>query len=108
MNILIAEDQRLIQMTHEAVMAKWGFGHDLASNGAEAVEFAKTKSGRYDLCIMDVSVPVMNGIEATREIRREVRYFPILGYSAEIEMRERCLEAGNSASIDGASPRGNR
>ena len=68
MNILIAEDQRIVQMTHEAVMAKWGFGYDLASNGAEAVEFARTNSGRYDLCIMDVSMPVMNGIEATREI----------------------------------------
>ena len=60
MNILIAEDQRIVQMTLEAVMAKWGFGYDMASNGAEAVEFAKARSGRYDLCIMDVSMPVMN------------------------------------------------
>jgi hypothetical protein len=53
MNILIAEDQRLVQMTHQAVMAKWGFGYGMASNGAEAVEFAKARSGRYlPLCLL--------------------------------------------------------
>jgi CheY-like chemotaxis protein len=94
MNILIAEDQHIVQMVHEMAMAKWGFDYDMASNGGEAVEFAKSNAGRYDLCIMDVSMPVMDGIEATRAIRREAGYFPILGYSAENEMREKCLEAG--------------
>ena len=94
MNILIAEDQRILQMTHQAMMEKWGFDCDIASNGSEAVELAKAKQGRYDLCIMDVSMPVMNGIEATETIRNEVRYFPILGYSAEIDTQERCLQAG--------------
>lgn len=94
MNILIAEDQSIIQMTHQALMANWGFDCDIASNGEEAVKFAKTNQGQYDLCIMDVSMPVMNGIEATHAIRSSVSYFPIMGYSAEIEARERCLEAG--------------
>ncbi len=94
MNILIAEDQHVIQMTHEMTMAKWGFDYDMASNGAEAVELAKKQPGRYDLCIMDVSMPVMDGIAATQTIRREAGYFPILGYSAESDMRDRCLEAG--------------
>jgi CheY-like chemotaxis protein len=94
MNILIAEDQHIIQMTHEAVMATWGFDYDMASNGAEAVELAKTRPGRYDLCIMDVSMPIMDGIAATQAIRREVGYFPILGYSAEIGNREKCLDVG--------------
>jgi CheY-like chemotaxis protein len=94
MNILIAEDQHLIQLVLEAAMMEWGFDYDMASNGLEAVFCAKAKSGRYDICIMDVSMPVMNGIEATRVIRREVGYFPILGYSSDIALRELCLEAG--------------
>lgn len=94
MRILIAEDQRVLQMTHRAVMAGWGFGCEMAGNGAEAVALARRNAGRYDLCIMDVSMPVMDGIEATREIRNSVRYFPILGYSSEIDARDRCLEAG--------------
>ncbi len=94
MNILIAEDQRIIQMVHEMVMTEWGFECDMASNGLEAVEFAKAKPGRYDLCIMDVSMPIMDGIKATQIIRGEVRYLPILGYSSDIDMQEKCLEAG--------------
>lgn len=94
MNILIAEDQSTIQMTHLALMENWGFDCDIASNGKEAVEFARANPGQYDLCIMDVTMPVMNGIEATHEIRRSVSYFPIMGYSADIEARMLCLEAG--------------
>lgn len=45
----------------------------MAGNGAEAVELARRNEGRYDLCIMDVSMPVMDGIAATREIRKTVR-----------------------------------
>lgn len=94
MNILLAEDQRVIQVIHQTLMENWGFDCDIASNGHEAVEFAIAKEGQYDLCIMDVSMPVLNGIEATRAIRRSLSYFPIMGYSADIEVRERCLEAG--------------
>ena len=94
MNILIAEDQSVIQITHQALMESWGFDCDIASNGHEAVEFATAKAGQYDLCIMDVSMPIMSGLEATRAIRKTVSYFPIMGYSADIAARERCLEAG--------------
>lgn len=94
MNILIAEDQHIIRMVLELTMAEWGFSYDTASNGLEAVKYARAKPRHYDLCIMDVSMPVMDGIEATRVIREEIGYFPILGYSADIAMRERCLEAG--------------
>ncbi len=94
MNILIAEDHSVIQVVLEIAMAEWGFGFDMASNGLEAVKYAKAKSGQYDLCIMDIFMPVMGGIEATRIIRQEVSYIPILGYSSNSDMRELCLDAG--------------
>ncbi len=94
MNILIAEDQYVIQMVLELTMEEWGFEYDMAFNGQQAVELAKVKQGGYDLGIMDVCMPVMDGVEATRVIREEVGYFPILGYSSDIAMRERCLEVG--------------
>ena len=94
MNILIAEDQYILQIVLELAMDEWGFSYDIAVNGLEAVKYARAKPGQYDLCIMDVSMPAMDGIEATRVIRREVGYFPILGYSSDITLRERCLEAG--------------
>ncbi len=94
MNILIAEDQNVIRMVLEMAMLEWGFDYDTASNGLEAVNRAKAKPGEYDLCIMDVSMPVMDGLEATQIIREEVGYFPILGYSTDIAMRERCMDVG--------------
>jgi CheY-like chemotaxis protein len=94
MNILIAEDAPVIQMVHEATMEKWGYEYDMASNGAEAANLARKNNGRYDLCIMDVSMPIMSGIEATRIIRKEVSYFPILGYSSDGKTENTCLESG--------------
>ena len=94
MNILIAEDQSIIQMTHLALMENWGFDCDIASNGKEAVALARSNPGQYDFCIMDITMPVMNGIEATQAIRSSVSYFPIMGYSADIDARMPCLEAG--------------
>ena len=71
-----------------------GYEYDMASNGVEAVNYARENNGRYDLCIMDISMPIMNGIEATKIIRKEVRYFPILGYSSDDKTKNTCLESG--------------
>lgn len=94
MNILIAEDASVIQIIHETAMKEWGYGYDIASNGREAVNYAKKNNGGYDLCIMDVSMPLMSGIEATRIIRKAVDYFPILGYSSDAKTENSCLESG--------------
>ena len=94
MNILIAEDQNVIKLLLELALSEWGFDCDMVSNGLEAVEYARASQGKYDLCIMDVSMPVMDGIEAARVIREEVGYFPILGYSSDIAMRGQCIDAG--------------
>jgi CheY-like chemotaxis protein len=94
MKILIAEDTFVIQLILELTMREWGFNYDMVSNGLEAVNCVKANPGQYDLCIMDVSMPVMDGIEATRVIRQEVGCLPILGYSSDVAMRESCLDAG--------------
>lgn len=94
MNILIAEDNELIQMLQKELMENWGYSYDLASNGIEAVEYAKKNKGKYDLCLMDVDMPKMNGIEATEIIRKIVNYFPIVGHSANETYEKACYEAG--------------
>ncbi len=94
MNILIAEDQNVIKLLLELALSEWGYDCDMVSNGLEAVEYAIVNQGKYDLCIMDISMPVMDGIEATRVIREQAGYFPILGYSSDIAMQEQCLDAG--------------
>lgn len=93
-NILIAEDSPILQMLHRKLMEKWGYDYDMASNGLETVEYAKKNNGKYDLCIMDVEMPVMNGIEATKIIRKTVNYFPILALTANDEYKKECLAIG--------------
>lgn len=94
MNILIAEDEPLLQTLHGEFMTNWGYNFDIASNGQEAVALAQKNEGRYDLCLMDVEMPTMNGIEATKIIRRTVKYLPIMAYSSDTNYKNACYEAG--------------
>jgi CheY-like chemotaxis protein len=52
----------------------WGHDYDIVSNGLEAVEYAKKNEGEYDLCLMDLEMPIMNGLQATKVIRRKMNY----------------------------------
>jgi len=94
MKILIVEDNKGLQRSVEMLMKIWGFDFDMVSNGQEAVERAMTNEGEYDLCLMDVEMPVMNGCEATKIIRRNLKYFPIMAYSGNYLYREECFECG--------------
>jgi CheY-like chemotaxis protein len=94
MNILIAEDNLTIQMINREVMRKHGFRYDMASNGREAVEYAVKNNGKYDCCLMDVNMPEMDGIEATKLIRKMSSYFPILALTASASHKKACFDAG--------------
>ena len=64
------EDNELNSEIAVEILNEYGFLVDTAENGAEAVEKVKhSKSGNYDVVLMDVQMPVMNGYEATRQIR---------------------------------------
>ena len=68
--ILLVEDNELNSEIAVEILNEYGFLVDTAENGAEAVEKVKnSKPGNYDLVLMDVQMPVMNGYEATRQIR---------------------------------------
>ncbi len=103
MKLLIAEDTDFLQALHGLLMTKWGYEFDLATDGAEAIDYARRFGREYDLCIMDVRMPRIDGLEATRIIRREFDYFPILGYSSDDAMRSPCLDAGMDAFLSKSS-----
>lgn len=94
MNILIAEDNTSTQMLIRRLMEIWGFKFDIASNGKEAVELAKVNEGEYDLCLMDTDMPIMDGLEAIKMIRKNIRYFPILSLSGDFTYEKKCFESG--------------
>lgn len=71
LNILVVEDNKINAEIAEYILKKSGAEVTLANNGKEAVDvFAETDENCYDIILMDVMMPVMNGYEATRNIRK--------------------------------------
>ncbi|WP_124981816.1 response regulator [Nonlabens xiamenensis] len=92
-NILIAEDNRINQMVTKKILEKEGVNCAIAENGQEAIEALQKQD--FDLVLMDVNMPVMDGLEATLEIR-QFSDVPIVALTAvEIEeMRESIMVSG--------------
>ncbi|HEX6571876.1 MAG TPA: PhnD/SsuA/transferrin family substrate-binding protein [Steroidobacteraceae bacterium] len=99
--LLLVEDNEVNQAVARAMLERFELDVDLASNGVEAV--AKAARANYDLVLMDLQMPVMDGLDATRRIRKlpNGRSVPILAMTASafVEDRERCLEAGMNGHV---------
>jgi signal transduction histidine kinase/DNA-binding response OmpR family regulator len=96
--VLLAEDEPISRILIETLLEQAGLQIDVAENGKQAVEEALT--GKYQAILMDVQMPVMDGLEATREIRNHERqhggHLPIIALTAHAMHgdREKCLQAG--------------
>lgn len=96
-NIMLVEDNPLNQKIAEAMLVKMGCHVTIAGNGIEAV--SESQKSRYDLILMDIQMPEMDGLDATREIRKSNKLnenIPIIALSANVTMqdREQALRAG--------------
>ena len=100
MKILIAEDNPTLQELNAELMDIWEYDFDMVCNGMEAVEYAKKQEGEYDLCLMDIDMPIMNGIQASQVIRQKFKYFPIMAYSANPSHMEKCFEIGMDGFLE--------
>ncbi|RLB03410.1 MAG: hypothetical protein DRG55_00355 [Deltaproteobacteria bacterium] len=103
LKVLLAEDNPVNQKLALKLLERQGWKVTVASDGREAVERAKEED--FDLILMDVQMPEMDGLEATRAIREwerdKGRHTPIVALTAHAfeEDRRRCLEAGMDAYL---------
>ncbi len=100
--LLLVEDNLVNQKVVLAVLRKKGYLIDVANDGREALN-KLAESVHYDLVLMDVQMPVLDGLETTRLIRRDPRWdhLPVVAMTAHAMNgdRERCLQAGMNAYI---------
>ena len=95
MRILLAEDNELNQKVTLAMLKRLGYKADTALNGIEVLLALEHR--RYDLILMNIGLPLLDGIEATEEIRRRWLNGPrIVALTARVlpEMKRKCFEAG--------------
>lgn len=101
-SILLVEDNKLNQTVVKFTLKRYGYLIDIANNGLEAVDMYK--EGNYDFILMDVMMPEMDGLEATkiiREIENGQEHIPIIALTADIMVanEEKCIENGMDAHL---------
>lgn len=97
MQVLVAEDNRINQMVIQRILQRLGCQVDVVDKGTEAVQAVRAK--HYDLVLMDLLMPEVDGLEAARQIRRQpapASAVPIVALtaSASSEVKAQCLAAG--------------
>ncbi|GHC85918.1 hypothetical protein GCM10007320_31310 [Pseudorhodoferax aquiterrae] len=99
--ILLVEDNDLNQQVASELLRDAGFAVDIAANGRMALDMVQARADRtpaYDLVLMDMQMPVMDGVTATRLLREDPRHaaMPVLAMTANAMQadRDRCLQAG--------------
>ncbi|GAI80923.1 unnamed protein product, partial [marine sediment metagenome] len=92
--VLVVEDDSVNQKTILAMLKKVGLETDVANDGEQAVQ--KATDGHFDLVLMDMHMPNMNGYEATKALRKKGFTIPIVALTASVMKSDadRCLAAG--------------
>ena len=101
--VLLVEDNIVNQKVVIAVLRKKGYHIDIAGDGKQALALLESAASPYNVVLMDVQMPVMDGMEATRLLRKDKRWdkLPVIAMTAHAMNgdKERCLEAGMNAYI---------
>ncbi|SFD98779.1 hybrid sensor histidine kinase/response regulator [Thermophagus xiamenensis] len=94
--ILLVEDNPINQKITEKMLARLGLTAIISSNGEEAINLILEKKENFDLILMDIQMPVLNGLDATKALRKSGISTPIIAMTANVLKgdKEKCLDAG--------------
>ena len=94
--VLLVEDNEINREVAQEILQEAGMAVTIANNGLEAVD--KVKTGTYDIVLMDIQMPVMDGYDATREIRKNPVFaeLPVIAMTANalLSDQKKCIQAG--------------
>jgi signal transduction histidine kinase/CheY-like chemotaxis protein len=93
--ILVAEDNKTNQTLLKFMLQQWNLSYDLAENGKEVLEMLQDK--KYDLILMDIQMPLMDGYEAATRVRKNLSIaIPIIAMTAHVmpTEKQKCIDAG--------------
>jgi CheY-like chemotaxis protein len=93
--ILVAEDNKTNQTLLKFILLQWNLAYDLAENGQQVLD--KLNEDKYDLVLMDIQMPVMDGYESAKKIREELKTnIPIIAMTAHVlpTEKQKCIDAG--------------
>jgi CheY-like chemotaxis protein len=98
LRVLVVDDNRMNLLLVESALKREGVETTLAGDGQQALEILRARPGYFQVVIMDVQMPVMDGLTATRAIRADaaLRDLPVIAFTAGVlpEERQAALEAG--------------
>ena len=97
--VLLAEDQKDLQLLMSKYLEQMGYDYSIASNGQEVIE--KVSKQSYSLILMDLRMPIMDGLEVTTRLRAGGYEGPIIGLSAHStnEQKQEALRVGMSGYL---------
>ena len=101
-HFLLVEDNLLNQTVARGILEHAGATLDVVGDGQQAVDLMRGDAGRYDIVLMDMQMPVLDGFSATRMLRQELRLtLPVIAMTAGVlaSERKRCVDAGISDFI---------
>ena len=100
MKVLLAEDNAINQQIAVELLTSQGVSVDVTQNGREAVDkFLASPSEAYDVVLLDLQMPVLDGLEAAREIRKYSKTIPLIALTARARAEEKTLSL--EAGMDG-------
>lgn len=99
-NILVVEDNKINRNLLEYILKQWGLNYALATNGKEAIQLLKKQ--HFDIVLMDIQMPEMDGYTATREIKETLKLdIPVIAMTAHTMdgEKEKCISCGMNGHL---------